>query len=274
MYCGTAEDLRKAADAILALRCNRRNAIDWLLLVAVIVLVCLAVVWMATRRAVNSDPDMADSRYRKQFSFELDATPFSKPAKILLLNANPCIRIVEDFISREEANTLVRTYESTLKPSTVSANDSKQASTQSRSSSSAFLPAGSDKHKVLQDIENRLVLLTGLPVPHWETLQLTKYTKGQQYKPHFDWFDTSLNNRAITVFVYLNDVPQEQGGQTEFTDINLVVQPTLGRAVVWFNCSARGNSVNCDAKTKHAGKPPLYGVKYGLNCWARTAPYR
>lgn len=274
MYCGTAEDLRKAADAILSQRCNRKNAIDWLILVAMLVLVSMAIVWSVTRYPANCGLSSIIYSAVPPLSFTLSEEYSSKPAKILLLSTDPSIRLVENFISKEEADVIVNTYKSLLKPSTVSADDSQQTSTESRSSSTAFLPAGNEKHKVIQHIENRLVLLTGLAVPHWETLQLTKYEKGQQYKPHFDWFDNSANNRAVTVFVYLNDVAANDGGQTEFTDINLSVQPTLGHALVWFNCSARGNLVSCDQKTRHAGKPPKYGVKYGLNCWARTSPYR
>lgn len=274
MYCGTANDLRKAVDAILTQRSNRRNAVDWLVLVAILVLVSMAVVWSAARRPSSCQLSPTTGYAAQPFSLALSAAPSANPARLLLLSSDPCIRLVENFISKEEAEVIMSNYNSLLKPSTVSADDAKQTSTDSRSSSTAFLPAGSEKHAVIEHIENRLVLLTGLALSHWETLQLTRYEKGQQYKPHFDWFDTSSNNRAVTVFVYLNDVAEEHGGQTEFTDIKLSVQPTCGRALVWFNCAARGNSVSCDEKTRHAGKPPMYGVKYGLNCWARTSPYR
>jgi prolyl 4-hydroxylase len=121
-------------------------------------------------------------------------------------------------------------------------------------------------------LEKRAVLLSGIPLKYWETFQLTHYTAGQQYRPHFDWFDESDNNRAATIFVYLNSV--ELDGATEFPRLGLSVQPKEGNALMWYNCSARGNSVECDVNTEHAGRPPRSGEKFALNCWARTRPYR
>ena len=52
------------------------------------------------------------------------------------------------------------------------------------------------------------------------------------------------------------------------------VQPKKGCALIWSNCSARGQEVVCDVNTEHAGLPPLKGEKFGLNFWARSMPYR
>ena len=263
----TRVDLQKAADAILNHSCYRKKAVDWLVLVAIMIVVSLTVVWTATRRPVHCNRE-------EPFMMNFAVDSLSPPASIELLHTSPCIRLIKNFISDKEANSLISTYKHKLKPSTVSADDSNQSSTSSRSSSTAFLPAGSSQHLTIKSVEERLVLLTGFGLTHWETLQLTQYRKGQQYKPHFDWFDHASNNRAVTVFIYLNNVSEEDGGQTEFTDINLSVQPTLGNAIVWYNCAARGDNVVCDNKTKHAGRPPKHGEKFGLNCWARTSPYR
>lgn len=267
-----AKEIQKVTSAILNYRSHRRNIIDWLVLVCLLLVVSLSVLWTTARYPSSSFGQYVCS-ILPPLSLHLSNSS-SGPAQITLLHEDPCIRLVQNLITAEEAELLVRTYSSLLKPSTVSRNDNDKSSSSSRTSSSAFLPAGGVNNKLLLDIENRLVLITGIPISHWETLQLTKYTKGQEYKPHFDWFDDSGNNRTLTVFVYLNDVPRENGGETEFTDLNLSIQPKVGNAVIWFNCIARGKEVVCDSNTKHAGKPPVVGEKYGLNCWARTKQHR
>lgn len=194
------------------------------------------------------------------------------PLSIKFLSTTPSIRLIEHFVTPSEAGHIIKKYAATLDRSTVVAGDGNEVTT-SRTSQSGFLPAGTED-AVIAALEERAALLTGLPVSHWETLQLTHYVTGQEYHPHFDFFDDSDNNRAVTIFVYLNDVPEEQGGQTEFVRAGVTVRPVLGNAVVWFNCAARGREVVCDEDTEHAGRPPESGEKYGLNMWARSMPYR
>jgi prolyl 4-hydroxylase len=191
---------------------------------------------------------------------------------VTLLREEPCIRLVENFISFADADYLVGTYRHALARSTV-AGPTENETSGARTSSTSFLPDGEDDARIAA-IERRAVLLTGIPIKFWETFQLTHYDPGQEYRPHFDWFDESENNRALTIFAYLNDVADEGGGETEFTKLGIKVKPRKGRAVVWKNCAARGNSVVCDPETEHAGTPPLSGEKFGLNCWARTDHYR
>jgi prolyl 4-hydroxylase len=191
--------------------------------------------------------------------------------ELILLHADPCVRLVEGLLAPHECQHLIDTYRGGLARSTVAGEREEQHA--SRTSSTVFLPAG-DKDAVIAVAEERIVLLTGVPLPNWETLQLTHYSAGQQYQPHVDWFDESPNNRSMTVFVYLNDVPEEDGGATEFTKLNLRVQPKRGRALVWFNCQASSEGLLCDARTEHAGRPPARGEKFGLNGWARTSRFR
>ena len=193
--------------------------------------------------------------------------------RVDVLHADPCIRIIDEFLLPAEVEHLIHAYKRQLEHSTVSGDSILDEQSRSRTSSSAFLPPG-HQDRVIGDIEARLLALTGLPLNRWETFQLTHYLSGQEYRPHFDWFDNSENNRALTVFIYLNDVPAHLGGSTEFTRLNLSVQPVKGRALIWYNCQAQGSAVVCDPQTEHAGRPPLRGEKYALNCWARTSPYR
>ena len=149
-----------------------------------------------------------------------------------------------------------------------------------RTSSSVFLPDGlTAKDSILRSIEQKCTLITGIPLKFWETLQLTRYEPGQQYRPHFDFFQGDKgedleSNRSFTIFCYLNTLPASDGGQTHFTKQGLSIQPEQGNAVLWPGCSLLGTRIFCDPRTEHAGLPPTKGSKWGLNCWARTFPYR
>jgi len=74
-----------------------------------------------------------------------------------------------------------------------------------------------------KSIENKIASWTHLPVSHGEVMYLLRYQLGQEYKPHFDYFDPAqtknlgeAGNRVATVVMYLSDV--EEGGETYFPD--------------------------------------------------------
>ena len=263
----TIGDLRSALLLAATQATSRREVCICILAVTAVVFLALVLTWTATRRRLGTE----------LWAHGINVTPGdAPPIRMTLLHEEPCIRILEGFVTSAEAEHLVTTYRTQLTRSTVSASTGAGGLTetsQARTSSTVFLPEG-NADDVVHDIEIRAMLLTGIPIKFWETFQLTHYTQGQEYKPHFDWFDASENNRTLTLFVYLNDVAPEQGGATEFTKLGIKVQPQLGRALLWYNCSAKGAAVVCDADTEHAGTPPLSCEKYALNCWARTKHIR
>lgn len=261
--------LRQALNEATRRATSRREVCLWAMAVAAVVLVALALTWMATRRPL---PYTTPSRL---YGLRLAMGDGNGTSTVIvtLLCEEPCIRLVENFISPADADYIVEKYRHTLARSTVAGPTEENETSGARTSSTSFLPDGRDDERIAA-IERNAVLLTGIPIKFWETFQLTHYDSGQEYRPHFDWFDESDNNRALTVFAYLNDVASENGGETEFTKLGIKVTPRKGRAVIWKNCSARGNSVVCDPETEHAGTPPLAGEKFGLNCWARTDHYR
>ena len=96
--------------------------------------------------------------------------------------------------------------------------------------------------------------------------------------------------RTLTVFLYLNDV--EEGGGTgmlslllfntlcfddseflintclalEFPNLNLVVQPKKGSALIWPSVLNEDPNKK-DERTEHGALPVKKGVKYGANAW-------
>jgi len=131
----------------------------------------------------------------------------------------------------------------------------KQA--QTRTSSSCMLrPA---QTSVLERVEHRLASLAGQPLENLERLVVVRYSPGEQFSEHHDG-----KFRPRTVFVYLNDLPEDDAGDTFFPHLGLSFVPRMGTAVMWANRTPEGSE---DSRMVHAGRPPLRAVKYGVNCF-------
>jgi len=124
-------------------------------------------------------------------------------------------------------------------------------------------------------IERRIDDLLGIE-PGWgETVQGQRYTPGQEFQAHVDWFWTLAEywpdeerrggQRSWTAMIYLSEV--EDGGVTEFVRIGVSVPPQRGLLLVWNNAAPDG-SPNWD--TMHAAQPVVSGTKYVITKWYRT----
>lgn len=114
-----------------------------------------------------------------------------------------------------------------------------------------------------------------------EPIQLVRYKPGEFFGLHHDMGDLSpdgdvvlpqrvwyAKRRLITLFIYLNTLPEEQGGCTHFPRCDdLRINPKRGRLVMWSNVTKEGLP---DPRTVHAGEcvsNPHSPAKYGLNVW-------
>ena len=79
----------------------------------------------------------------------------------------------------------------------------------------------------------------------------------------------SLSNghRHVTMLVYLNSVPDERGGHTEFPRLNLLLSPLAHSAIVFNDCLPNGEE---DPRTLHGGNPPSNHTKIAINIWIRV----
>ena len=97
-------------------------------------------------------------------------------------------------------------------------------------------------------ITQRICALMGVDPNHAETLQGQRYTAGQEYKPHWDYFphnDTYWpqmrdmgGQRTWTAMLYCNTVAA--GGETQFTAVGLSVAPNEGALLIWNNMAPDG----------------------------------
>ena len=112
-----------------------------------------------------------------------------------------------------------------------------------------------------------------IPIEHGEGLQILKYTPGQEYKAHYDFFSSTSkaanNNRISTLVMYLNDV--EEGGETFFPKLDFSVSPQKGTAV-YFEYFYTDQDVN--ELTLHGGAPVIKGEKWVATQWMRKQKVR
>lgn len=183
-------------------------------------------------------------------------------------------------LTRAEAQYLISAADrvGSCQRSKVSAKGGSAVS-ETRTSTTCFLPKGADP--VISCIERKLARVAGRPQTHLEPLQLTKYTRGQQYRPHFDWFadpdkEPGKSQRTTTLFAYLQGCDPRCGGATVFSELKpnggpepLRVRPVTGNAVLFENLHADGRG---NEKTRHGGEPVLCAdaEKVGLNAWFRS----
>jgi prolyl 4-hydroxylase len=196
---------------------------------------------------------------------------------VLFRFAAPRIVLLGNVLSAEECDALCAHVDQRLTRSPVVANGSGAAKVDAeRTSQGAMLARG--ETEFIARIEERLAALAKWPVERGEGLQVQRYGIGNEYRPHYDWFDPSMpgprkhlergGQRVGTFILYLCDV--ERGGGTSFPGIGLEVQPKKGNALYFANTDSYGAP---DRDTLHAGMPVVKGVKFIVNKWLRQTEY-
>lgn len=123
---------------------------------------------------------------------------------------------------------------------------------------------------VMAGVVRQIAAVAGMSADRAEPMGVLRYTPGQEYQPHYDYYSDERHDaqRAVTVFVYLNDV--EEGGGTEFPRIGVRIQPERGKAVKFLNCDASGQP---NPQTLHAGLPVIRGEKWLATLWFWDRPF-
>lgn len=77
--------------------------------------------------------------------------------------------------------------------------------------------------------------------------------------------------RIYTFFFYLSDV--EEGGGTFFPNLNITVEPRVGRALIWPSVYD-SNILRSDMRTEHEALPVVRGEKYASNLWLHLREFQ
>lgn len=199
-----------------------------------------------------------------------------KTIKVLSRIERPNAVLLDGILSDDEASALIDlAFKKGLQRSGV-VDDLSGSSVphDARTSSSIHFKRG--ETPLIKVLEERLAALTNWPLTHAEGLQVLRYEPGQQYKAHFDWFDSAkpgsekhLNNggqRLGTTVVYL--ATAEQGGGTRFPEAGVEVLPHVGGAVFFRDVSPFGEP---DPMSLHSGCPVISGTKIVATYWQRES---
>mmetsp|Transcript_50307 Transcript_50307/g.106921 ORF Transcript_50307/g.106921 Transcript_50307/m.106921 type:complete len:685 (-) Transcript_50307:40-2094(-) len=207
-----------------------------------------------------------------QYHLELDG----RKMLVTEVSAAPQLSVIDNFLSTEEMEHLIRLGQPFLKASTVF-EQGQLTIAKYRNSRTAWL-SEDQVDEITDRVERRVTLLTGLNLRSAEQAQIAYYAAGDQgrYEPHFDWGSTddvrrnfysletndTLGARIATFLIYLRDVPG--GGHTFFTETDLMVSPKAGRAVFWYNLDSEAFG---DILTRHGACPVVQGDKYVYTKW-------
>jgi prolyl 4-hydroxylase len=158
--------------------------------------------------------------------------------------------------------------------------------------------------EVVVRIEERIAAFAMIPADHGEGMQILRYTRGQKYDPHFDYFQDDENvkhggQRVATVLMYLSDV--DKGGETVFPKGEPLaaeyraqrthggdgdgvskrfpsscaagkahVAPRKGSALLFWSVDPMGHD---DPNSLHGGCAVEQGEKWTATKWLRHGPY-
>lgn len=148
--------------------------------------------------------------------------------------------------------------------------DGKFRDHEGRVSYTAQLYGARFRYPGLFPLMQRAAMLTGLPYTHIEAVYVTRYPEGGLYNEHIDFGSEYEVDRLYTVLLYLNTVPEEQGGATVFPRLRVAVQPQVGRAVTWTNKNPDGSG---HVENSHAAMPVTNGgEKWVIQFWFRRYP--
>jgi len=180
----------------------------------------------------------------------------------------PVITLAKDIIHKEDVKYLLNASVVFERSGLL---DSPSAAT--RTSQTAYIQKNKDP--IMDCIGKRIAAVIHHPFGNMEGFQLTKYTKGQHYTPHFDWFKEGHNKkgqRTFTVFVYLKTA--RCGGTTIFPKLGINISAPPGSGLIWANVDKNGKG---EKLVLHGGEDVTCNdTKIGLNVWFRDTcwPYK
>jgi len=192
-------------------------------------------------------------------------------------NGNYDIIEIEGFMTPQECDTIMELAKHNLEPSRVYSDKADLNDPKYRISEQAWVKSGT--HKTVDDFDNLVSEMTGLPKENHEELQVVRYQPGGFFSTHYDAcegekeFCDRMNStggaRYWTFLVYLND--DFEGGETVFPYLEKSVKPKKGKLVIFQDTDENEVII---PKSFHGGQPVTKGVKWVCNKWVRHREYR
>jgi len=213
------------------------------------------------------------------------------------LSSTPRAFTYRNFLSETECEHVIGLAYGRMESSeVVDENTGEGVKSHERTSKGGYILGNEDE--VVRGIELRIAAWAMLPPNRGENIEVLRYNPGEEYLPHHDYFEDTINTRdggqrMATVLMYLSDV--EEGGETVFplgapfgwsrnphvTAENacamaragsigvLSIKPRRGDAILFYSTHINGFT---DQHSLHAGCPVIRGTKWTATQWLRVGP--
>lgn len=197
----------------------------------------------------------------------------SPPKKIV--SASPRVAVVENFASPEVCQWVIARARGGLTRATVFDHETGEARVETvRTNSQCYFPRDAGD-LVLCLLRARISRIAELPVDWMEVPMVLHYAPGEEFLPHFDFFDAEQpgmarviagrGQRVLTFLLALNE--SYEGGETAFPELGSRWKGRTGSGLFFWNVEPDGTP---DRRTSHAGLPPAGGEKWMLSQWVRV----
>ena len=189
------------------------------------------------------------------------------------VSSEPRIGMVENFLRREACDWLVAKNRPHLARAQIYDTETGTLTDQGERTNTAAGLDFSRAGMVLILARARMAAAAGLAVAGFEDSVLLHYDVGEEFSPHYDFFDPSVaghapelqsGQRVVTFLTYLND--GFEGGETGFPEIGRRYKGEKGDGLFFWNARLDGTP---DPRTLHAGLPVESGEKWLLSQWIR-----
>jgi prolyl 4-hydroxylase len=183
------------------------------------------------------------------------------------LSDTPAIFSTAEFLTADESAYLVQRAEPRLQPSLVTerATGRLVADPVRRSEGTFFGVAEEDL--VVNAINRRIAAVTATQVNQAEPLQVLRYRRGGEFRPHHDAIEGVGNQRVLTALAYLSD--GYEGGDTRFMRTGFAFRGRRGDLLMFRNVTPSGQ---LDPLAEHAGMPVHGGTKIVASRWIWREP--
>ncbi|VXC86903.1 putative eukaryotic Peptidyl prolyl 4-hydroxylase, alpha subunit [Sphingomonas sp. AX6] len=187
----------------------------------------------------------------------------------LPLCGRPAIQLCREFLQPAECNYLSDLGGPFLQPSVVVDPSNGRAIPHPIRLSDGAAFGVFLEDLVVAAINRRVARLTDTQYEQGEPLQLLRYHRGGEYRPHLDALPGEPNQRIKTVILYLNQ--DYRGGETRFPKVDLSWAGKTGDALMFDNVDADGRA---DNMALHAGAPVSNGTKLIASRWIRANAFK
>ena len=176
----------------------------------------------------------------------------------------PLIFTIDNILTAEECNLIIEKCKDKMERAQIGTGDKSKIS-KIRTGSSYFIKYLDDPE--LFEIFKKISLLLKKPGRNFDPFfQVIHYNPGEEYNVHIDpsvdrMKTENIIHRKFTVLAYLNNV--DGGGETEFPNLGLKIQPKQGRIVYFDNY----NKKNVCQDSRHRSLPVERGEKWAFNLW-------